>query len=75
MYVLGTRAGRERYLQITEFWTKIGGDKQVSDLMEKTMGIISAPRDQVTKIIGNGLRDGQRGRRPRPCRRPGPAAN
>jgi hypothetical protein len=55
-YVLGARAGRERYLQITEAWTNIRGDERVGAVVDKAASIMSAPSDQVREMIGEGLR-------------------
>jgi hypothetical protein len=55
-YVLGARAGRERYLQITEAWTNIRGDERVGAVVDKAAGIMAAPSEQVREMIGDGLR-------------------
>jgi len=55
-YVLGTRAGRERYLQIMDLWTKVRRDKRVGTMIDKAVGLATAPVDQMRGMIGNGLR-------------------
>ena len=55
-YVLGARAGRERYLQIMEAWTNIRGDERVGAVVDKAAGIMAAPSEQVREMIGDGLR-------------------
>ncbi len=55
-YVLGTQAGRERYLQIKETWTNVRENKQVSAVVDKAADIIAAPTSEVREMLGEGLR-------------------
>ncbi|MDQ3781382.1 MAG: hypothetical protein M3349_00400 [Actinomycetota bacterium] len=55
-YILGTRAGRERYLQIMDLWTKLRANKQVGSLVDKAMAMVIGPRNHMRHFVGNGLR-------------------
>ena len=63
-YVLGTRAGRERYEQLRRWWRSAAGNPKVQELAERGKGVagqagrkgIGAVQRGVTKV-GSGVKN------------------
>jgi hypothetical protein len=55
-YVLGARAGRERYEQITDAVGKVTENEQVSAIVEQAAQATEIPRIRVRGAMSNGLR-------------------
>lgn len=59
-YVLGSRAGRERYEQIARGWRKVRENPGVGQLVDQAVGLVDAGRHAVAgglKAGGKGLRN------------------
>ena len=55
-YVLGARAGRERYAQIVAVWSRLRGQAPVEAVVEKAASVAEEPRRRARNAVGNGLR-------------------
>lgn len=58
-YVLGARAGRERYEQIVRAWRRMRGHPAVAQLADQAVGVVDAGRH----AMAGGLSAGGRGLR------------
>jgi hypothetical protein len=54
-YVLGTRAGRERYEQIKKQWLKVWNQDPVQRQVEKAKAFVGAKASEVPGAIWNGV--------------------
>ncbi|MCK3769564.1 hypothetical protein LG322_13865 [Microbacterium aerolatum] len=54
-YVLGTRAGRERYEQIKTQWLKVWNKEPVQKQVEKAKAFVGAKASEVPGAIWNGV--------------------
>ncbi|WP_337459309.1 hypothetical protein [Microbacterium sp. KHB019] len=54
-YVLGTRAGRERYEQIKKQWLKVWDQEPVQRQVEKAKAFVGAKASAVPGVIWNGV--------------------
>ncbi|WP_194420751.1 hypothetical protein [Microbacterium abyssi] len=54
-YVLGTRAGRERYEQIKTQWLKVWNKDSVQNQVEKAKAFVGAKASEVPGAIWNGV--------------------
>jgi hypothetical protein len=55
-YVLGAKAGRERYDQIVAVWNGIRGNEQLAAAVDKAADVTEVPRHKARSAVGNGLR-------------------
>jgi hypothetical protein len=55
-YILGARAGRERYDQIVAWWERMGGDEAVASVATKVADVTADARNGAREAIGDGLR-------------------
>ncbi len=55
-YVLGTRAGQERYDQIHAAWQRVRGDEIVGSLIQRTVDLTESPRNAARQAVSDGLR-------------------
>lgn len=51
-YVLGTRAGRERFEELMAMWDQAQDNPAVADVMKATEG----PRNEAIRLVGDGIR-------------------
>ncbi len=54
-YVLGARAGRERYEQIRKAWQKVTEDERVSDATAKGKALIDEQADKARSAVSSGI--------------------
>jgi hypothetical protein len=54
-YVLGTRAGRERYRQIVDVWNRLAGSPQVQEVTGKARETASAGARQGLSLVQRGV--------------------
>ena len=54
-YVLGTRAGRERYEQLKRWWRSIAGNPQVQQLAERGKGAAGEARRKGVGAVQRGV--------------------
>lgn len=55
-YVLGARAGRERYDQLVAMWEQVRSDDRVASALTKVNDATAEPRIRAREAIGEGLR-------------------
>ncbi len=55
-YVLGARAGRERYDQLVAWWEQIRGDDHVAAALTKVADATAGPRNRARDAVGESLR-------------------
>jgi len=55
-YVLGARAGRERYDQLIAWWERMRGDERVAAVLTKVADATDGPRNRARGAVGDGLR-------------------
>ena len=67
-YVLGARAGRERYRQIVEAWEKLRKHPAAAQLIDQMTGLVDAGRH----LVAGGLSAGGKGLRAVADGRPNP---
>jgi hypothetical protein len=56
-YVLGARAGRERYQQISDLWASFTGSESVQTVAEKGRAVVDLASDRVRDAVGSRLHD------------------
>ena len=56
-YVLGTKAGRERYVQIMDGWARISGDDRFQDLTSKGKSVVDLAAERVKDAVGDKFGD------------------
>lgn len=56
-YVLGARAGRERYDQIVEAFGRISGNERVQDITAKSKAVVDLATERVKETIGERFGD------------------
>jgi len=56
-YVLGTKAGRERYEQIMDGWARISGDDRFQDIASKGRAVVDLAAERVKDTVGDKLGD------------------
>ena len=57
-YVLGAKAGRERYQQIMDGWARFTGDPRVQDLAGKSKAVVDLAAERVKDTVGERFGDG-----------------
>jgi hypothetical protein len=55
-YVLGAKAGRQRYEQIQAMWHRLRGDEVVQALVKQAVDATAAPRDAARQAVSDKLR-------------------
>jgi hypothetical protein len=55
-YVLGARAGRERYEQLLAMWERVRGDEHVATVLTKVADVTADARNGAREALGDGLR-------------------
>ena len=50
-YILGAKAGRERYQQIMEGWGRVTGDPRFQDLADKSKAVIDLATERVKDTV------------------------
>ncbi len=55
-YVLGARAGRERYDQLMRAWYRARSNERVAGAIEVAGDLTEMPRAKARGVMGNGLR-------------------
>ncbi len=56
-YVLGTKAGRERYEQIMDGWARISGDDRFQDITSKGRAVVDLAAERVKDTVGDKFGD------------------
>ncbi len=56
-YVLGAKAGRERYEQIASCWSTVAGTEGVQRMASKGKAVVDLTATAARDAIGNGLRE------------------
>jgi len=55
-YVLGARAGRERYEQLMAAFERISSDERLSSVADLAARVTETPRTRALELVGSGLR-------------------
>ena len=56
-YILGAKAGRERYDQIMDGWARITGDDRFGDIASKGRAVVDLATERVKGTIGEHFGD------------------
>lgn len=64
-YLLGTKAGRERYYQIVRTWQSLTSDQRVQQVMEKGKAVVDLSAERAMHAVNEGLSTAARKVRPR----------
>ena len=56
-YVLGTKAGRERYEQIMDGWARISGDDRFQDIATRGKAVVDLAAERVKDTVGDKFGD------------------
>jgi hypothetical protein len=56
-YVLGAKAGRERYEQIMDGWARISGDDRFQDIASKGRAVVDLAAERVKDTVGDKFDD------------------
>lgn len=56
-YVLGTKAGRERYQQIMDGWARVTGDDRFQDIASKGRAVVDLAAERVKDTVSDRFGD------------------
>lgn len=54
-YVLGTKAGRERYHELVRLYQRISGDQRFQDVMEKGKAVVDLSAERAREAMSEGF--------------------